>query len=820
MYETFTQKAKKVLTISRKEAIRFNHDYIDTEHILLGLVEDGEGVAAIALQNLGIDMESIKIEIEEMITYGDQSHFIGERIFAPALKRVIDYAANYAMDMGNPHIGTEHLLLGLLKEGKGIAAQVLGNLGITYEKAEKEIISVLGITDSYSSEKKEKNKPSVLEEFGHDLTALAIIDKLDPVIGRDVEIERIIQILSRRTKNNPLLIGEPGVGKTAIAEGLAERIINNNVPYTLQGKRIIALDLVSVVAGTKYRGQFEERLKAIIKEIKQAKGKIILFIDEIHTLIGAGAAEGAIDASSILKPVLARGEMQCIGATTQNEYRKYIEKDGALDRRFQPITISPTNVDETIKIIHGLKPRYEQHHHVIISDDAIKTAVEFSERYVADRFLPDKAIDLIDEAGSKVRMGHHSNFEDLLSLNKQLENIRQEKEKAVLLQDFEKAALLRDKERELKTNISILKESCTELNDQTPVITSEDIAYVLSRWTGIPALKLEEKEVERILKMEEEIHEYFVGQDEAVKTICKAIRRSKAKLKDPKRPIGSFIFLGPTGVGKTYLAHIITKFLFRDENALITLDMSEYQEKFNITRLIGSPPGYIGYEEGGLLTEKVRRKPYSVILLDEIEKAHPDIFNVFLQILEEGRLSDSLGHVVDFRNTVIIMTSNIGAKDIEKNKSMGFINLKSFEAYDKMKENVIGELKNTFRPEFLNRIDEVVVFRSLNDDELKKIINLLIKDLEKRTGYKNIKLTLSENAIDFLISHRENPSYGARPLKRIIQKYIEDPLTEALLKDSIKEKTTIKVEVENENLIFSIERNTPLLATVAGDNIL
>ncbi|MBI5418008.1 ATP-dependent Clp protease ATP-binding subunit [Candidatus Poribacteria bacterium] len=812
MFETFTQRAKKVLNMARKEAMKLNHDYVETEHVLLGLVSDGEGIAAITLQNLGIDMESVKIEVEEMVVYGSSVLSIGEKPFSPAARKAIELAANEARNLGHNYIGTEHLLLGLIKEEEGIANKVLQNLGATYDKVEKEIMHILGGQESSVFGKKQKDKTSILDEFGRDLTALAKEDKLDPVIKRDNEIERIIQILSRRTKNNPVLIGEPGVGKTAIVEGLAQRIISGQVPALLQDKQLFSIDLALVVAGTKYRGQFEERFKTIMKEVKQADGKIILFIDEIHMLIGAGAAEGAIDASNMLKPSLSRGDIQCIGATTIDEYRKYIEKDGALERRFQPVAIPPTDKEQTIKIIQGLKHKYEAHHNVKISDEAIIAAVELSDRYLTERFLPDKAIDLIDEASSKARLGILDHIDNLSDIEKQISIYKQKKEEAIKEQNFEKAAEMRDKERELKFLIAKAEEkNGSKKKNENPVLTVEDIAYVVSRWTGIPVTKMTENDTRRLINMENDIHKNFIGQDKAVKTISQAIRRSKAKLKDPKRPIGSFIFLGPTGVGKTKLARSLAEFLFGDENALITFDMSEYQEKFSISRLIGSPPGYVGYEEGGLLTEKIRRKPYSVILLDEIEKANPDIFSIFLQILENGRLTDSLGHEVDFRNTIIIMTSNIGARVIEKNTTLGFISSDSIKSYDKIKEKVMEEVKNVFRPEFLNRIDEIIVFNMLSNTELKKIVDILIKDLEKSTE-KKIKLILSEQAKDFIISHRDNPSYGARSLKRTIQKYIEDPLTESILTDKIQDEMSIKIDEDNENLSFSIEENNLELA--------
>ncbi len=819
MFESFTQRARKVLNVSKKEAAKFNSDYVNTEHILLALVIDGEGIAAIALQNLGIDLESIRIETEEIIGIkAGYSFSQSDKPFSPAVKKVIEIAAQEAKILGHNYIGTEHLLLGLIKEGEGIASIVLKNLGATFEKVEKEIMNLLGIQESYISNKKIKGKNSILDEFGRDLTLLAKENKLDPVISRDKEIERVIQILSRRTKNNPILIGEPGVGKTAIVEGLASRIVNACVPEILLDKQLITLDLASVVAGTKYRGQFEERIKTIIKEVKESNGNIILFIDEIHTLVGAGAAEGAIDASNMLKPVLSRGELQCIGATTLDEYRKYIEKDGALERRFQPITVLPTTTEETIKIIQCLKPKYEEYHKIKISDEAIIAAVNLSDRYVVERFLPDKAIDLIDEACSKSRMGINKRPDELLKFEKQLEDITEKKEIAVKNQEFEKASEMRDKERELKMQISAIKNSLNE-KITTPVITAEDVASVVFRWTGIPVARLEAKETERLLKMNEEIHKRLIGQEEAVKTICQAIKRAKAKLKDPKRPIGSFIFLGPTGVGKTQLARSLAEFLFGNESSLLTFDMSEYQEKHSLSRLIGSPPGYVGYEEGGLLTEKIRRKPYSVILLDEVEKAHPDIFSLFLQILEDGHVTDSLGHKVDFRNTVIIMTSNIGARLIEKDTTLGFVSSSALENYDKIKEKIIKELKEIFRPEFLNRIDEVVVFNSLTIEELKKIIDIFLIDLEKRIENKKIKIVLSESSKEFLISHRDNPSYGARSLKRIIQKYIEDPLTDDILMGKIQDGTCIKVEVENNKLTFSTVENNPELAELSGSGI-
>ncbi|PKR83084.1 ATP-dependent protease ATP-binding subunit ClpC [Heyndrickxia camelliae] len=811
MFGRFTERAQKVLALSQEEAIRLRHNNIGTEHILLGLVQEGEGIAAKALYGLGLSAEKIQTEVENLIGKGQDS---GQTIhYTPRAKKVIELSMDEARKLGHSYVGTEHILLGLIREGEGVAARVLNNLGVSLNKARQQVLQLLGSneTGSQSGSPSSANTPT-LDSLARDLTAIAREETLDPVIGRSKEIQRVIEVLSRRTKNNPVLIGEPGVGKTAIAEGLAQQIVNNEVPETLRDKRVMTLDMGTVVAGTKYRGEFEDRLKKVMDEIRQA-GNIILFIDELHTLIGAGGAEGAIDASNILKPSLARGELQCIGATTLDEYRKYIEKDAALERRFQPIQVDEPSIEESILILKGLRDRYEAHHRVSITDEAIEAAVKLSDRYISDRFLPDKAIDLIDEAGSKVRLRSYTTPPSLKELEAKLEEIKKEKDAAVQSQEFEKAASLRDSEQRLREKLEETKKSWKEKQGQeNSEVTVEDIANVVSNWTRIPVSKLAQTESERLLNLEEILHSRVIGQEEAVKAISKAVRRARAGLKDPKRPIGSFIFLGPTGVGKTELARALAEAMFGDEDAMIRIDMSEYMEKHSTSRLVGSPPGYVGFEEGGQLTEKVRRKPYSVILLDEIEKAHPDVFNILLQVLEDGRLTDSKGRTVDFRNTVVIMTSNVGAEALKRNKFVGFNIQDSNQDYKDMKGKVMDELKKAFRPEFLNRVDETIVFHALEKDQLKQIVTLMSEELVKRLKEQKIELEISEGAKEKIAQEGYDPEYGARPLRRAIQKYIEDRLSEELLKGVILEGQHVVIDVKDGKFVVNSSEMTGTLS--------
>ncbi|MEV2285619.1 ATP-dependent protease ATP-binding subunit ClpC [Paenibacillus larvae] len=802
MFGRFTERAQKVLSLSQEEALRLGHNNIGTEHILLGLIREGEGIAAKALVALGLSLEKIQDEVESLIGRGQEQPT--NPAYTPRAKKVIELSMDEARKLGHTYVGTEHILLGLIREGEGVAARVLNNLGISLNKARQQVLQLLGsseVTSSSSGAGNHANTPT-LDSLARDLTAIAREGNLDPVIGRSKEIERVIQVLSRRTKNNPVLIGEPGVGKTAIAEGLAQRIINNEIPETLKNKRVMTLDMGSVVAGTKYRGEFEDRLKKIMDEIRQA-GNIVLFIDELHTLIGAGGAEGAIDASNILKPALARGELQCIGATTLDEYRKYIEKDAALERRFQPITVDQPSVEDAIQILHGLRDRYEAHHRVKITDESIEEAVKLSDRYITDRFLPDKAIDLIDEASSKVRLRSYTVPPSLKELEHKLEEIRREKDSAVQSQEFEKAASLRDTEQKLREELESTKNEWKQKQGSMDTeVTAEDIAEVVASWTGIPVRKLAEEETERLLKMESILHSRVIGQEEAVKAVSRAIRRARAGLKDPKRPMGSFIFLGPTGVGKTELARALAESLFGDENAVIRIDMSEYMEKHSTSRLVGAPPGYVGYEEGGQLTEKVRRKPYSVVLLDEIEKAHPEVFNILLQVLEDGRLTDSKGRTVDFRNTLIIMTSNVGAETIKKSSTLGFTVVTDAEKdYNYMKDKVMDELKKSFRPEFLNRIDEIIVFHSLDEKHIAQIVTLMAEDLRKRLKEQDVDFGLTDRAVKFLAKEGFDPTYGARPLRRAIQKHIEDRLSEELLKGNINKGDSLTIDEQGGELV-------------------
>jgi len=804
MHDKFTERVRKVMYLAREEAARLQHDYIGTEHLLLGVIREGEGIAATVLNNLGLDLDAIRQAVESMVAATGGTLTIGEIPFTPRAKRVLELSVDEARQLGHNYVGTEHLLLGLIREGEGVAARVLLELGVDRKKVREETLKLLGGTPSVSQPEREgKVETPALNQFGRDLTALAREAKLDPIIGRESEIERVIQVLSRRKKNNPILIGEPGVGKTAIAEGLAERIVENKVPETLKDKRIVTLDLAAVVAGTKYRGQFEERLKAVMNEIRESKDTII-FIDELHTIVGAGGAEGAIDASNMLKPALARGELQCIGATTLDEFRKYIEKDGALERRFQPIMVDPPSVDETIQIIMGLRDKYEAHHGAKYTDDAIVSAVKLADRYINDRFLPDKAIDVIDEAGACARLSISAIPTEVRELEKQVEEVAKEKEAAIQQQEFEKAARIRDKEKEYRAKLRDLKKNWTDVRHETQATVDADlIGTVIARMTGIPIARIEEKESEKLLRMEEEIRKSIVGQDEAVAAVSRAIRRNRAGLRDPRRPIGSFIFLGPTGVGKTELARVLARFLFDDPDALIRIDMSEYMEKFSVSRLIGAPPGYVGHEEGGQLTEKVRRKPYSVVLLDEIEKAHPDVFNILLQVLDDGMLTDSLRRKVDFKNTVLIMTSNLGARQIKGGRSLGFSERDEESAYGGMKRTIMDELKRSFNPEFLNRIDEAIVFHPLDRPQMQSITRILLTQVAERLHGNGIRVAFDDSVIELLIEKGFDATLGARPLKRSIQKLIEDPLSEHVLRGQLKDGSEVRVTRQGDELTFT-----------------
>jgi ATP-dependent Clp protease ATP-binding subunit ClpC len=813
----FTDRVRKVLQMAREEAARLHHEYVGTEHILLGLIREGEGVAAAVLTNLNVDLEEIQQKIEETVKKGKAAAAAGPDLpYTSRAKKVLELAMSEARELNHSYVGTEHLLLGLLREEKGIAAQVLTDAGVNLEQARAETLRLLGSempstpagggtgAQPTPPKSEKKSKTPALDHFCRDLTQLAAEGALDPTIGRQKEIERVMEILSRRKKNNPVLIGEPGVGKTAIVEGLAQLIAGGQCPDALKDHRVLSLDMAAVIAGTKYRGQFEERLKAVINEIAQNKN-IILFIDELHTLVGAGAAEGAVDASNMLKPALARGELQCVGASTLNEYRKYIEKDGALERRFQTVIVDPPTVDETIEILKGLRKRYEDHHRVIIPDDTLIEAAKLSERYITDRFLPDKAIDVIDEAGARARLAAQVPPPEVAELKDKLESLSGDKEAAVRDQNFEKAAALRDSERELQSEIRRKQEEWErERQTRRPTISEEGVAFIVSRWTGIPVTRLQEAETARLLRMEDELHESVVGQNEAIQVISRAIRRSRAGLKDPKRPIGSFIFSGPTGVGKTELARALARFLFADAQALIRVDMSEYMEKFSVSRLIGAPPGYVGYEDSGTLTKAVRRKPYSVVLLDEIEKAHPDVFNILLQVLDEGHLTDNYGRLIDFKNTVVIMTSNVGARDVVKGKTLGFGKQDAKNDFERMSEKVKEEVNKVFNPEFLNRLDDVIVFHSLSREHIALIVAILARDVQKRLGEEELTLRLTQGATDFLVDHGYDEHYGARPLKRAIQKYVEDPLSEKILVGDFAKGDEIEVDVapDKERLAF------------------
>jgi len=809
MLDKFTARARKVVLIAREEATRLHHDAVGTEHILLGLIREGEGGAALVLRKFGLSLEMVRRQVEKLVPPGGGMRTVGDIPFTARAKSVIGHAVEESGLLNHNYVGTEHLLLGIIRETESVAVKVLTHLNVDPDDLRLEVISNLGSGEKTARGRRRKSKTPVLDEFGRDLTALARDGDLDPVIGREDEIERVIQILSRRKKNNPVLIGEPGVGKTAIVEGLATRIIENNVPEALTGKRLLTLDLSAVVAGTKYRGQFEERMRMIVEEIRKSDD-VVIFIDELHTIVGAGAAEGAIDASNMLKPALARGELQCIGATTLSEYRKHVEKDGALERRFQTIMVDAPSVEETIEIIQGLKDRYEEHHHVTIKEEAIVAAARLADRYISDRYLPDKAIDVIDEGCAMVRLRHSTLPPDIRELETKMTEMRTEKEAAIERQEFETAARYRDREREIRLKVEEAKERWRALTEQEEnVLTVDDVAYIVSKTTGIPVDRLEQEEFEKLLRMEDDLHKRVVGQDEAIGVITRATRRSRLGVKDLKRPIGSFIFLGPTGVGKTELAKALAEFLFEDEEAIIRVDMSEYMEKHNVSRLVGAPPGYVGYEEGGQLTERVRRKPYSVVLLDEVEKAHPDVFNVLLQIMEDGRLTDNIGRTVDFRNIVLIMTSNIGARQIKDGGGIGFGAAPGEASYEEIKKTVMTEVKKLFNPEFLNRVDEVIVFHPLSKTHLRAIVTLMINELKQRIEEHMLELYFTDDASEFLMEKGYDPTFGARPLRRTIQKYVEDPLVEKLLREDAHPGDTIAIDVtaEKDRLSFEVVKS-------------
>jgi ATP-dependent Clp protease ATP-binding subunit ClpC len=817
MMNNFTPRAQQVLALARKEADRFNHNYVGTEHLLLGLIKLGQGVAVNVLQKMGLDLETVRMEVEKQVGSGPETKMVGNIPYTPRVKKVLALAGKEAKALQHSYVGTEHILLGLLREGEGVAARVLKSLEIDIERTRNEILKELDPNFAPQEESegvpaeaggKKDSKTPALRAFGRDLTELAKKNELDPVIGRADEIERVIQILCRRTKNNPVLIGEAGVGKTAIAEGLAQEIVAGEVPELLRDKKVVTLDLALMVAGTKYRGQFEERIKAVMDEIRRTKN-VILFIDELHTIVGAGSAEGAMDASNIIKPALSRGELQCIGATTLNEYRKYIEKDAALERRFQTVKVEAPSVDETILILKGIRPKYEAHHKARISDEALEAAARLSDRYLTGRFLPDKAIDVMDEAGSRARIAAMTRPPNIKDIEAQIEQIRVDKEAAIKAQDFEKAAALRDNEKQAKDRLdTILSEWRINKEEREVLVTEDEIMHVVSKWTGVPLSRMEQQETQKLLAMESELKGKVIGQDEAVITISKALRRSRADLKDPRRPIGSFVFLGPTGVGKTFLARTLAEFMFGDADALIQIDMSEYMEKFTASRLIGSPPGYVGYEEGGQLSEAVRRRPYSVVLFDEIEKAHPDVMHLLLQILEEGKITDSLGRKIDFRNTIIIMTSNVGADLIRRQTTLGFGAPKLDDNYDVMRDKILEETKRIFKPEFLNRLDDTIVFHTLTKPDLIQIVDLEVAKVIQRIKAKDINLILEDSAKDFLIEKGYDPLYGARPMRRAVERYLEDPLAEELLRGNIKTHENIHVKREGDKLAFVSQPST------------
>jgi len=814
----FTPRAQQVLALARKEADRFNHNFVGTEHLLLGLIKLGQGVAVNVLQKMGLDLETVRMEVEKQVGTGPDQKMIGNIPYTPRVKKVLALASKEAKALNHTYVGTEHILLGLLREGDGVAARVLKNLDVDIEQTRQEILKELDPNfaaqeeqvsgeamekPSGGAEKKGEVKTPALKAFGRDLTEIARKGEMDPVIGRRSEIERVIQILCRRTKNNPVLLGEAGVGKTAIVEGLAQEISRGNVPELLLNKRVITLDLALMVAGTKYRGQFEERIKAVMDEIRRAKN-IILFIDELHTIVGAGSAEGTMDASNIIKPALSRGEMQCVGATTLNEYRKYIEKDAALERRFQSVKVEAPSIEDAIEILKGLRPKYEEHHKAEFTDKAVEVSVKLSDRYITDRFLPDKAIDVMDEAGSRARISTMTRPPEVKGIEAEIEDIKSRKERAIKNQDFEGAAAMRDKEKQAKERLeSLLRDWRTSREEKRVVVDEEDILQVVSKWTGVPLQRMEQGEMQRLLAVEGEMAKVVIGQREAVSAICKALRRSRADLKDPRRPIGTFLLLGPTGVGKTLLAKTLAEQMFGDTKSLVQLDMSEYMEKFNVSRLIGSPPGYVGYEEGGQLTEQVRRKPYSVVLFDEIEKAHPDVWNMLLQILEEGKLTDNVGRVVNFRNTIILMTSNVGSDTIKRQSTLGFSPITDESSYEKMREKILDESRKVFRPEFLNRLDDLIVFRSLTKPDLIEILNLEISKVLIRLKSKNITLELDEKAKDFLVDKGYDPQYGARPMRRAVERFLEDPLAEEILKGHLHEGEPIQVTTDKDKLVFN-----------------
>ena len=814
----FTPRAQQVLALARKEADRFNHNFVGTEHLLLGLIKLGQGVAVNVLQKLGLDLDTVRMEVEKQVGTGPDQKMIGNIPYTPRVKKVLALAAKEAKALNHTYVGTEHILLGLLREGDGVAARVLKNLDVDIEQTRQEILKELDPhfassdepqgsgagegTPEKTPEKKGEVKTPALKAFGRDLTEIARKGEMDPVIGRQNEIERVIQVLCRRTKNNPVLLGEAGVGKTAIVEGLAQEIARGNVPEILREKRVITLDLALMVAGTKYRGQFEERIKAVMDEIRRARN-IILFIDELHTIVGAGSAEGTMDASNIIKPALSRGEMQCIGATTLNEYRKYIEKDAALERRFQTVKVEAPSVEEAVLILKGLRPKYEEHHKAEITDAAIESAVRMADRYITDRYLPDKAIDVMDEAGSRARIGTMTRPPEVKDLETEIEKIKSQKERAIKDQDFEGAAAMRDKEKHAKEKLdAVLAAWRTAREEKRVTVGEEEILHVVAKWTGIPLKRMEEGEAQKLLALESEMSRKIIGQKEAVSALCKALRRSRADLKDPRRPIGTFALLGPTGVGKTLLAKTLAETLFGDSKALIQLDMSEYMERHNASRMIGSPPGYVGYEEGGQLTEQVRRRPYSVVLFDEIEKAHPDVMNMLLQILEEGKLTDNVGRVINFRNTIILLTSNVGAETVRRGASMGFSPISDENTYEKMKEKIMDDARKAFRPEFLNRLDDVIVFRSLVKTDLLEILDLEIGKVMERVKAKNLDLILDQTAKDFLVEKGYDPNYGARPMRRSVERYLEDPLAEEILKGNLQPNEPIQVVVGEDKLLF------------------